>query len=59
MVIVGIMALHVASQVLSPPARYPDLFAALFALYGSILFIGVYVYLVFSLWFLKDLKLDP
>lgn len=44
------IVLHFAEILIKPPQRYPDLFPALFALYGSINFLFAYLYAIYSLW---------
>lgn len=44
------IVLHFAEILITPPQRYPDLFPALFALYGSLTFLFAYIYAVYSLW---------
>ena len=42
--------LHLAEVIIKPPSRYPDLFPALFAIYGAINFLFAYLYGLYWLW---------
>jgi hypothetical protein len=44
------VVLHVLEGMVVPPSRYPDIFPALFAIYGAMNFSAAYVYGVAWLW---------
>ena len=46
----GMLALHAAWQLREPPTRYPDLYPALFSLYGAVQLVVAYV--LSSMWLL-------
>lgn len=50
----GMILLHVGHLFIIPPIHLPDLFQALFALYGALNLLVAYVYMVYSLWMLPE-----
>lgn len=46
----GMLVLHTGFAFIEPPQRYPDLFPALFAIYGFVNLGLAYIYFAVSLW---------
>jgi hypothetical protein len=51
---IGMIVLHLLEIFSPPPARLPDLYPALFAVYGAVNFLVAYLYGVVWLWNLSD-----
>jgi alpha-1,3-glucosyltransferase len=53
-VLTGMIVLHLLEGLVPPPARYPDLYPALFSLYGAGNLVLLYIIFVSWLWVLAD-----
>jgi hypothetical protein len=56
---IGMIVLHLLEAFIHPPARYPDLYPALFALYSLVNLLFMYAMGLHYLFDLKDRKLEP